>query len=344
MKKMLASVVLIIFSGFLITDAKTASDAVVEGVNACLTTIIPSLFAFMVISSFLISTGLNRFIFKPLFAISRLWFKGDENVFSVFIASLFGGYPIGMKLFSELISYNKNYSEIGEKYLSFCYCPSPTFVIGIVGLGIFKSTQAGLIVYLSNALSCVLLAFIINIFSRKRFYFPCRKRAEIDFSKLSDSIKGAVKTLSVICACVILFRLFSSFITATGVLSFLSDDTASFIQGFFEISSLTSCAADFNLLPFYSLLASSGGLCIIFQVTALAPKGFRMRYFLLGRVFCSFTSYIFTLIFLNLFNPVLAVASQNSVKMFSANPICSFCLIIMCYILLKLPQKNSKKQ
>lgn len=343
MKKILVSAFLIVFSGFLIADAKNASDAVVQGVNACLTTIIPSLFAFMAISSFLISTGLNRFIFKPLFAISRLWFKGDENVFSVFIASLFGGYPIGIKLLSELISYNKNYSEIGEKYLSFCYCPSPTFVIGIVGLGIFKSSQAGLIVYLSNALSCVLLAFIINIFSRKRFYFPCRKRAEIDFSKLSDSIEGTVKSLSVICACVISFRLFSSFISATGVLSFFGNDTALLLQGFFEISSLTSCAADFNLLPFYSLLTSSGGFCIIFQMKALAPKGFRMRYFLLGRVFCSFMSYIFTMLLLYFFNPVLAVASQNSVKMFSANPICSFCLIIMCYILLKLPQKISKK-
>lgn len=340
MKKTLASLFLIIFSGYLIANAQAATNAITEGIDACLSAIIPSLFAFMVISSFFISTGVNRFIFKPFFAISRWWFKGDENVFSVFLTSLFGGYPIGIKLFSDLISYKKNYNEIGEKYLMFCYCPSPTFVIGIIGLGIFKSSQAGLIVYLSNVLSCVVLAFLVNIFSKRRSDFSVEKGARINLSELSNSISGTIKALSLICACVLLFRLFSSFCETVGLFSFVDENTASILKAFFEVTSLTNAPADFSLLPFYSLLTSLGGLCILFQTAALAPKGFKLRYFLLGRIICSVMSFVFTKAILHFFTPALPVFAQNSVKLFSANPICSFCLIIMCYILLKLPQKN----
>ena len=343
MKKTLISLALIIFSGFLTVDAQSASDALTNGINACLSTIIPSLFAFMVISSFLLSTGLNRFLFRPLFAISRFWFKGDENIFAVFIISLFGGYPVGIKLFSELTAYNKNYNEIAEKYLSFCYCPSPTFAIGIIGLGLFKSSQAGLIVYLSNVLACIVLAVSMNLFSKKSSLPPIKRTEQIDFSKLSEAISGTVKTLSVICASILLFRLVSAFFDAIGLFSFFNAEIASILRAVFEVSSLTECCANFNLLPFYSALVSFGGLCIIFQTVALAPKGFRLRYFFLGRVCCSFLSFLFTNILLRFFTPTLTVSAHNPVKVFSVSPICSFCLIIMCYILLKLPQKNSRK-
>ena len=125
----------------LITDSKQIIETAQKSVTVCLSVIIPSLFAFMVLSQIMISCGIADILFFPLYKISSFWFKGSRRQFSVFLLSLIGGYPVGIKLLKEYIAYNKNYTAIAENMLCYCYCGSPAFVIQMVGLSVFGSAN-----------------------------------------------------------------------------------------------------------------------------------------------------------------------------------------------------------
>ena len=102
----------------LITDSEGVFNAASSAISTCLNVVIPSLFSFMVFSVFLVKSGFGERLFRPLYVINKFWFKGDEKLFAVFMLSLFGGYPVGVKLLSEITAQNKNYSAISSIMLS----------------------------------------------------------------------------------------------------------------------------------------------------------------------------------------------------------------------------------
>ena len=66
----------------------------------------------MVLSSYILSSGLYESLFRPLDKPLQKLIKADNHIISVFLLSLIGGYPVGFKLLKDLIAENKNYSEI----------------------------------------------------------------------------------------------------------------------------------------------------------------------------------------------------------------------------------------
>ena len=101
----------------LILFSQEITAGIIDSINRCLTVIIPSLFCFLVLSSFLIYTNLYIIISKPFDIISRYVFRIKTEHFSIFLLSLFAGYPAGAKLLSELKEKNmieKKDAEIAE--------------------------------------------------------------------------------------------------------------------------------------------------------------------------------------------------------------------------------------
>lgn len=331
----------------LITDSKQVIETVRQSVTVCLSVIIPSLFAFMVISQIMISCGLADILFFPIYKISSFWFKGSRRQFSVFLLSLIGGYPVGIKLLKELTAYNKNYTAIAEKMLCYCYCGSPAFIIQIVGLSVFGNAEAGLIVYISNAAACLIIAVIVNLFSPKTYVEENNlKGAKISLNIITSSIEKTVKALGVICGTILAFNIILELMNYTGFTDFLESlGIDKITAASFEISNLSLFQGNnYGWLPVFAGITSFGGLCIIVQTAALSEGSISLKKFILSRIPAALLSGVICRILTEISG--IALESYASVQftpvLSSVDPICSICIVVMTYILIKNKQGLSE--
>ncbi len=342
--KIILAVVAAALCLILIIDSEGTVNAARQSVSVCLTVIIPSLFAFMVFSQVFIKSGIGDFLFYPLYKLNSFWFKGNRREFSIFIISLFGGYPVGIKLLKDYIAYNKNYTEIAEKMLCYCYCGSPSFIIQIVGISVLGNAKAGLLVYLSNIAACVTVAVIINLLPSKaeretsinKTIYKINKITVQDFT---DSIADTVKALGVISGTILAFNIVLELIRFSGFTEILEHfNIDKHFLSLMEISNISVFQGNsFGLLPFFSAVTSFGGLCIIVQTAALSKGQISLKRFIVSRLPASLFSglymYIISLVFpvtVETVTPSEAVPALSTVDSIS-----TACLIVMTYLLLK---------
>ncbi len=346
-KKAIICIICIPSAFFLVVDGAGVSKAINNSINSCLTIIIPSLFGFMVLSSVIIESGIYSFLFKPLHMLFGKIFNMDLFTFSVFAISLMGGYPIGAKLLAETAADERN-RKICENMLCYCYCPSPPFVITVIGLCVFGNTQSGLIIYLSNVISCAFAALFINKINRHIFFSPntFQKNNVILFSINSSSV-SLFKMSSVI----IFFSVIIEFIRYTGLLELIENNINPICSGIavslLEISNISALTnADTSLLlPIAAALSSFGGFCILIQTAVLTHGAIKLKKFLAARLPIALLSAV-TAYFISHFFPAGAAETSsavNYVQFSSVKPLASAFLITMCIILLKNSKKISKK-
>ncbi|MCH5200607.1 MAG: hypothetical protein J1F60_06565 [Oscillospiraceae bacterium] len=330
----------------LITDSKQIIETAQKSVTVCLSVIIPSLFAFMVLSQIMISCGIADILFFPLYKISSFWFKGSRRQFSVFLLSLIGGYPVGIRLLRELTAYNKNYTAIAEKMLCYCYCGSPAFIIQIVGLSVFGSTSVGLVVYISNAAACLIIAVVINLFSKKSNIDEIKPSSvKISLEIVTSSIEKTVKALGVICGTILAFNILLELIDCIGLMDIMKElGIEKIFAASFEISNLSLFQGNnYDLLPFFAGITSFGGLCIIMQTAALSGGLIPLKKFILSRIPAALLSGVIC--------KGLMTASGMALESYSpapftpvwssVDPLCSICIIIMTYILVRSKESVS---
>ncbi|MCL2698497.1 MAG: hypothetical protein FWE74_10525 [Oscillospiraceae bacterium] len=317
-----ASAVIMLILSALVFDAKNMTDAIVSAIETCLYTIIPALFGFMAVSSYLLKSGLYRILFKPLYLLLRHIIKLSEDEFGVFLLSLFGGYPVGAKLIAD--------NKITRDILPYCYCPSPGFVITVAGIGLFRNPSAGLLVYFSNVLSCVFLAAVL---SRKNTENNIKAQyASLQLNVFTPAVLSASSALFPVCAVVVAFGVIKGALQFTGLES-------SFVFAALEISNTAKLMPNPVLLPLIAALFSTGGLCIITQIPALTNKKIPLKGFFLWRIPAAVLSALFCRLLMPFINfSVYVPASTGAgavIPTQAGSPVASAALLIMAVILVK---------
>ena len=321
--------------------SKETSASIVNSIHICVNAIIPSMFAFMAISSYIISSGLYKYISAPIYLLLKSLIRLDRQSFSIFLLSLIGGYPTGIKLISEITSYNKNYSAIAEKLSAICYCVSPPFAITMLGLGIFGSEEAGVIIYISNVLACLTAAAIFTrIFPINADNYSGGKKS----GGIIAAVNSTAASLITVCAVIVAFNvLLTVFQCIAGLFCV---EIPCEILGFLEISNLLKMKnPSSSLIPFVSAAASFGGVCVLIQCAALAKKQFSLKYFLVIRLPCAVLSGFFAALIMN-FWEISVTASSISTSysfVFSAEKAVTLLLTVMCIIIFLKNEKIFKK-
>ncbi len=344
-KKIFIVILIIAFSAGIIIFSDKISSSIFQSINICLEVIIPSTFIFMVLSSYILSSGLYVFLFRPLYYPVERIIKADRYIISVFLLSLIGGYPVGFKLLRDTIAENKNYSAIAPFCATFCYCISPSFAVAMLGLGLFRNIEAGLIIYFSNVITC----FVIGIFYGKTHQLTViteKNNKPLSCNgKLTDSINSSVISLVKMCSVIIFFN---SVIT---VFECFCDKIMiplpSILKAVLEISNILKLETlSPSALPYVSALASLGGVCVIFQCKSLIDKSFSLKPFLLSRFFASIISFAATkliMLFWDISIPSSHFGSNSYIFNFNTNKGATVFLLIMCIILMQKSEKNLKK-
>jgi sporulation integral membrane protein YlbJ len=289
-----------VFSGValcvLILDARTAVHAASEGINLCLTTIVPSLFPFFIITALLTGAfaSYRISILAPLGRLLRL----PENGELILLIGLLGGYPIGAQCVRQAYCNGQLSTKNAERMLTFCSNAGPAFIFGI-GASILPEAWMCWLVWLIQVLSSIIVGWLT----------PAHPGAEIAAPQgasvtISDAIQRSIRVMATVCSWIVLFKIILTFLSRW-ILWILPEYVSITLSGLLELSNGCTSLAQIQSIPMrfclFTVLLSGGGLCVAMQTqTVLMKSGLSLRPYITGKIVqCSVSSILcaFTLLF-----------------------------------------------
>lgn len=340
---LLCTLCITIYGGLILKFTEEISIATVNGIYKCIEVIIPSFFGFMVVSNLLVKTNVYIILSKPFCLISKYLFKLPSEYFSIFIISNIGGYPIGIKAIYQLFMDNKINSKDAERLICSCYCCSPSFIISIIGIGLFNNMKIGIYIYLCILLANVIIIILTGIGKPIPQIKKVNYKIKFNFKVLSDSIYSASKTIFLICTMVIFFNIFNCILQCSNVIPTIanfisnlftlqSNNVITTINTIFEISNITDFSKySYNCIPIITGLLAFGGICVFAQIITISNRKINLKKFYITRPLQIAISVLISFIVLKLLPNNIAIFSSVKPIVFTyKNSIISLiCLFIM---------------
>ena len=316
------------------------SAAVSEAVNRCLNIIIPSLFAVMALSQLLISGRGAKVLAIPFYPVRKLILPLDSELFTLFIISVLSGYPVGLRLISQLYRQGRIDKSSAENMCCFCYCGGPAFYCGAVGRGVFGDSDVGWLIFVSIFLSDLLVGAVMTRLHPFKVR-SCASSSVPGAEALTDAVTDTGRALFGVCMMIMFCSALMAVPEAAGVFDLIhsyfniNHNTLTLIKACFEISFLTQLrGTPYGLLPEITAVCTMGGGCIILQLIALKDRELSLKKFLLTRLPAAIISAVFCSALSPLFVGVAKQASTQSGLLVNFNNfIPSICLISMIFLL-----------
>lgn len=288
----------------LILDTRTALAGGQAAVELCITTVIPSLFPFFVLSNLLTGTfsgsgipGLGRF---------EKWFGLPEGNSGIFVVGLLGGYPTGAQAVYQAWTAGTVSKENARWLLAFCSNAGPAFLFGILG----QKFPALWMAWLLWGIHILSAAAVAVLFPHAREAGPpfCRNGKPVS---LTGAVKRSVAVCGLVCGWIVLFRVMI-FFCQRWFLWLLPEAGQVAFYGLLELTG--GCCALENVenigLRFVmaSGMVSFGGICVAMQ-TASVTGALGMASYWLGKI----TQCVFSMLFAYIAQVLLFPVAQRLV-------------------------------
>ena len=253
-----------------------AGEYVKEGMKISVGCVLPSSFPFMIISDFYVSYGAPENI-RPLRRLFTSSFGFAPSDLAPFICGNVGGFPIGAKLISEKYEMGMISKEDAERLIPLCNNPSCAFIVGGIGLGMYKDLKIGIALLLSVYLSTVICGIITKTKRKESVFAKNNIRQNYNFTlsvkNAGYSCIGIISFISIFSVMIgiikkrlksaLLLYLFSAFSEVTNAVNLFSSDTI-----FPPVLSLSMSAFSLGF----------GGVCVGMQSSVFTlPSGLSMR-------------------------------------------------------------------
>ena len=227
------------FSASLLLSERIA-HSVRSSLYLCANVIVPAVFPFMIISD-IIRCWTAPSYFGRLGVLFEKLFKINRNGLYPFMLGLICGFPLGVKSATELYKSGLLSKDEAERIIGFCNNTGPAFLISGIGAGLRKNAFEGLILYISMALSAVLLGIIFGIGKKVESAKITYKTESFSFT---ESIKSAGLGTLFICSFVTFFS------TAVGLLRGAIGESYTYLMiiPFIEVGSATSILSKTKLI------------------------------------------------------------------------------------------------
>lgn len=313
-------------------------SAVVSGVGSgletCAGVVVPSLFPFMVVSSFVSGLPVSEKITRVLSPVMRYVFRLPAAAFPALVFGFIGGFPVGCSVAAELYTQGKIEREHAQRLTLFCVNAGPAFTVTAVGVVMLGSARMGAVLFTSACAASLLTAVFLGLMSP----VPQKEKAVIEEVRpisavLVGSVERSAYTMLGICAWVTAFSCLFSLLGAVG----LSERALSVIKCLCEVTCGCGIAAQNGNI--YAVAATLGwsGLCVICQVTGFVQKvGTPLKLFLAFRaVIAAVTAVICRLILY--FFPVetsvyLSLDGNVGAEFFSSSAPAAVALMCLCAV------------
>ena len=335
--KYIISVTAVLAAALLLINSAAVSEAVRSAVAMCLDVMIPSLFAFTVLSVYLQNSGLAETALKPLTKPLSGLLRLPEELGAVFILGNIGGYPVGARLLRSLVEQGRLSRSDAGRLLCCCYGSGPSFVISVVGMRAFDSAAAGVVMFCACFLSSLVIAVAVCRSGERIVLKPREARCDLSAECFIDSVMSAARVMLTVCAMITVF-------TAAMAIVSIGGSDRDVLSALLEISRVGSLSPEGTFaMPLCGALLSFGGVCVVLQVVAIGSGRLPLKCFLLSRIPAAALSAAFSLAGLLLPPPDVTVSVQNTVsaQVFSVNMGMSLCVLIMCAMLLATDKKKN---
>lgn len=194
MKKWIWTGGILLVLGFLLCFPKEALYASRSGLDLWFGTLVPTLLPFLILSGFLIHSGLVRLLaalFSPV--LGRIFSVSPEGSYAIFTGFLCG-YPVGAKVLGDLSRNHRIHPEEARYLLGFCNNVSPSFVITFL-----VTEQLQDPAFLVPALLILYGIPLLYGFFTKKTYL--KRKNQIPFSDIKNASKGQI-TFELLDACI----------------------------------------------------------------------------------------------------------------------------------------------
>ncbi|MBQ8172256.1 MAG: hypothetical protein IJZ95_09730 [Oscillospiraceae bacterium] len=344
----------LVASVVLLTQPASVGSAVRNALNACLEVMIPSLFAFTVLSIYLQGSGLYRIVFRPLTVPLSKLLRLDEELCAVFLLANIGGYPVGARLLTDLVKNGRLSDGDAGRLLCCCYGSGPAFVIGIAGMGVFGSAAAGAVIFAACFLSSLIVGLFVCRFKNKIDLAPSESIYDLSAARFVNSVTSAARVMFTVCVMIVSFAAVSAVLETIGIQSaaetlmslFGFKNSAVILPTFLEISRLRDIVPTSGYAyPLCGALLSFGGVCVILQISAITEGRIPLKSFIFSRIPAAALTALLSSVGILLGEPVLSVYAPSgdvTVQPFSVNATMSLCVIIMCGMLLACQTRKQR--
>lgn len=251
-------------------------ESAARSISLCLTSVIPSLFLYMILTKITVSTGISYIIARPLGKLFNSFSGLPPCACGVYILSFISGYPSGVAASLELYESGEVNKRDAELLVAVCDNTGPALPIILIGSAL-NSVFSGIIIYIIQIISAICAMLI---FRKPKDLAPCRvsnvKRRDI-LRTVTDSVNNTVKSAAQLCAYVIMF----SVITDALVLVFGDSRLIMIIKPFLEICNGSKSVIEVfgrSAFPIICAATSFGGVCVHMQAATLcAPCGISLK-------------------------------------------------------------------
>jgi len=239
---------------------------------------------------------------------------------------------MGAKIVSNLKIQGVCTNTEAERLLAFTNNSGPLFIIGTVGIGLFRNSTIGILLFITHILACLTVGFIFRWWktSKKRFGTkgdrPLLFQKSISVSNLGEvlasSIMNAINTVFLIGGFIVLFSVIISILENSKILdicsNFLSPILSVFgvpasysngiLTGILEltngiciISNIANKSISTNII-ICAFLLGFGGISISLQILSITSKSkISIKPYLIGKLLQGILAAVYTYILLNTF-------------------------------------------
>jgi len=316
---------------FIFKMPHSVTAGVTKGVQICFNTILPSLFPFMVISSYISKTDLLSPFYRFIAPVTKYLFRQPPHTLPLIILSMIGGFPVGIKNIANDYNDGKITQNQAQRLCMFCMNGGPAFVITAVGVNMLGNMTAGVIIYISLCISSLILGFLSSFFDdKKSTATTCSSFAQSPTIAISSAVIDSTHAMLGICAWIILFSGIAECIFALN----LNNNIVIAITSVLEVTKGCSVTAGKFSLPIITAIIGFGGICVHCQILSFLQIT-KLKYirFIVGRIINGALSAIICHLLLMAF-PVDIQTSVNmgnmTISAFSVSIPAFLSLIVMC--------------
>lgn len=328
-----------------------------QGLLYCGNILIPSLFPFMVLSSFIVTSGLAEIIGRFLSPVTKKLFHTSGATGSVILLGLCGGFPVGAKGIATLYNEEKIDHNTAKALSLFLVGGGPAFVVCVVGSTLYHSITTGFILWAIQIVSQILL----GIFACRRLEYTPPKTTEIKKLPLSNAIvestESGIHSIFSMCGMVVIFSSVFGLCEDLHIIDYLINSLStvgvpenigkSILSSLWEVTKGCNTCCDFSApLWLTSFALGWGGICVHFQIYSLTTSiNVSKIKFTLYRLAQGVMSAIITAVVFTFYTPSQTTYNaQTSSPIVCNNYIGSIALVMMCIIFtLSVTQKGNSK-
>ncbi len=277
-KRVLPIIAAAVCMAVLIFDTKTAIYAGSEGMKLCISTLIPSLFPFFIVSAMLTSELMGHPI-PILSGLGRL-LRIPVGAESVVIVGLLGGYPVGAQAVKSAYDSGCLQRKDAKRMLAFCSNAGPAFLFG-VGARLFPELKYCWLLWGIHILSSFLVAVITPGGSREAIRLSPGAPVSV-----TRALRKAIETMALVCGWVVVFRVILGF-GERWFLWLLPSRAQLLAGGLLELAggccSLLRLGSLGERFMLCSLFLGFGGFCVLLQ-TKSVTEGLDFSLYLPGKL------------------------------------------------------------